>query len=129
MKITAVRLYRNQLPAVGEYTMSSSTVTTPESIIVEVETDDGTLGFGEACMATPLFQPANAQTIFAALTLLVPPLIGADPTLLGRVHQVMNSTVDGQSEAKAAIDIACWDLLGKSTDRSVSDHQVGDPGN
>jgi L-alanine-DL-glutamate epimerase-like enolase superfamily enzyme len=39
--------------------------------------------------------------------------VGADPTNISRVHELMDSALLGAEAAKCAVDIACWDLLGK----------------
>lgn len=50
---------------------------------------------------------------------LSPALTGADPTDLVAVHATMARAVRGHHYAKAAIDVACFDLLGRSTGRPV----------
>ncbi|XBS71474.1 enolase C-terminal domain-like protein [Acerihabitans sp. KWT182] len=44
---------------------------------------------------------------------MAPSLIGLDPKNLTIIHQRMNACLLGQESAKSAVDIACWDLLGK----------------
>ena len=53
--------------------------------------------------------------------LLGPALIGLDPRRLGLVHDAMTSTMDGGHGAKSAVDIACWDLMGKAYGERVCD--------
>ena len=55
---------------------------------------------------------------------LAPAVIGADPSDLADVHARMERAIRpsfsvGQPLAKAAIDLACYDLWGKQTGRSV----------
>ena len=121
MKIVKVSVYGHTLPKVGSYSMSTSTVGDPESTIVQVSTDDGWVGWGEACPAGSQYQPVHAGGIRAALQLLGPALIGVDPSKIGVVHQAMDGALNGSNEAKAAIDIACWDLIGHSLDMAVCD--------
>ncbi len=125
MEIEEIRLYRVELPvadkAKSAYSMSGSTVATPNSVVVEVVCDDGTVGYGEACMATPQAQSAQDGTVRAALAMLAPAILGLDPLRLGQVRAAMDATVDGQQEAKAVLDVACWDLAGKILDQPVVD--------
>ena len=121
MKITEVRIYAKLLPLAGSYNMSASTVSDPETTVVELITDTPHVGWGECCPTGPLPQPAHAGSIRADLSLLAPSLIGLDPTLTGSVRRAMDATMDGGVRAKAAVDIACWDLLGKAMDRRVCD--------
>ncbi len=59
MAIAEIRVHRVPLAARSSYTMSNSTVSAPRSTVVEVVSDDGTIGHGEACLASEQFQPAT----------------------------------------------------------------------
>lgn len=121
MTITEIRVYRSPLGAKTTYNMSNSTVATPQSTIVAMSDDAGNVGFGEACMASPQFQPDHNDGVAAALTVLAPAVIGLDPMKVGVVNAAMHAAMDGQNAAKAALDIACWDLTGKRLGQSVVD--------
>lgn len=121
MKITEIRVYAKVLPKVGDYTMSSARVGDPDSTIVEVVTDAGLSGWGEVCMTGPLAQVQHAASIRADLTLAAPAVVGLDPRRLGVVWKSMSAAMHGGIAAKSALDIACWDLLGKATDMLVCD--------
>ena len=121
MSIEAIRVYCAPLEAVEHYNMSNSTVGVPVSSIVEIEDSSGEVGFGEVCMASPHYQPAHNDGIRADLAVLAPTLIGLDPTRHDAVGATMDGALLGAHEAKAAIDIACWDLTGKLVGRPVCD--------
>lgn len=83
------------------------------SLIVEVMTDDGRSGFGEAL--SPV-SPRAAACIIEDL--FAPMLIGADETAIGALWEKMRGaliprTAGSGAEAISAIDIALWDLLGQ----------------
>ncbi|MGI9316059.1 MAG: mandelate racemase/muconate lactonizing enzyme family protein, partial [bacterium] len=46
-------------------------------------------------------------------------IIGQDPRQTGKIESVMDEVLKGHGYAKAAIDAACWDILGKSCDQPV----------
>ena len=119
--IDEIRIYKVPLPAKTLYNMSSSAVVTPESTIVELIDSDGIIAYGEVCMATPQAQDATNESIRSALSLLAPSVIGANPMNLDSIITTMNSVLKGENEAKAAIDIACWDLIGKRLGKSVAE--------
>ncbi len=121
MTITEIRVYKTPLAAVSTYNMSNSTVSTPESTIVEVVDSDGTIGYGEACLASPQFQPAHNDGVRSSLSVLAPAILGLDPLKLNHVNAAMGAALDGHTEGKAALDIACWDLVGKKLDLPVVD--------
>ena len=119
--INEIRVYKVPLPAKSLYNMSSSEVLTPESTIVELIDSDGMIGYGEACMATPEAQEASNESIRSSLSVLAPSVIGVDPMELDLINTTMESALKGESEGKAAIDIACWDLIGKKLGKSVAE--------
>ena len=116
MKITAVDCFGYDLHyAHGEYVMSGNRAATTEiGTLVRVRTDEGLDGWGEITPLGDLYLPTHWAEVRAALRTLAPALIGVDPTNLSSVHEVMNGTLLGGGYAKSAIDVACWDLLGKA---------------
>lgn len=61
-----------------------------------------------------------------AASYLAPAILGADPSDIADIHARMERAIRpsfsvGQPLCKAAIDLACYDLWGKQTRRSVSD--------
>ena len=119
--IKEIRVYRMPLPAKTLYNMSSSAVLTPESTIVALIDSDGVIGYGESCMATPQAQEANNDSIRSSLSILSPSVIGINPMELDLINSTMENSLKGETEAKAAIDIACWDLIGKRLGKSVAE--------
>ena len=115
MKITAIRVYQIDLPLhEGSYKWSGgNAVSVFDSTVVEVETDAGITGWGEVCPLGPAYLPAYAAGARAGIVELAPHLIGADPTALGTLNDRMDSAMRGHPYVKSAIDMACWDILGK----------------
>lgn len=48
-----------------------------------------------------------------------PPLIGRDPRQVDRINDAMDEALVGHHHAKTALDIACWDIFGKSVNMPV----------
>jgi L-alanine-DL-glutamate epimerase-like enolase superfamily enzyme len=84
------------------------------AIVVEVETDGGITGLGESVPApTP-------EVTLTAINSVTPLLLGSDPRQVAQRWQAMQG-IGGWSAfphtgnaALSGIEIACWDLLGKS---------------
>ena len=55
---------------------------------------------------------------------MAPGLIGEDPTQTDRINATMNRWLMGAEYARSAIDIACWDIVGKAYDRPLY-HLIG----
>ncbi|QDV66003.1 cis-3-hydroxy-L-proline dehydratase [Crateriforma conspicua] len=117
MKIACIRAYQVDLPLIeGSYNWSGGkSVSVFDSTIVAVETDDGTVGFGEVCPLGPAYLPAFAAGVRTGLREIGPRLIGCDPRELGALNLRMDSVLRGHPYVKSGIDIACWDLLGKTS--------------
>jgi L-alanine-DL-glutamate epimerase-like enolase superfamily enzyme len=122
MRIARVTTFGYDLHyAHGEYVMSGGrTITSLESTIVKLETDDGLTGYGETCPLGSTYLPAHAAGARAALQELAPALIGVDPRNLNAVWEALDGALAGHDYAKSAVDIACWDLLGKAANLPVS---------
>ncbi|MCS7466518.1 mandelate racemase/muconate lactonizing enzyme family protein [Stieleria sp. ICT_E10.1] len=115
MKITGFKVYQVDLPlAEGNYSWSEGkSVDVFDSTVVQVETDSGVVGFGEVCPLGPVYLPAYAAGARAGMQELAPQLIGADPTQLWALNHKMDRVMKGHPYVKTAIDMACWDILGK----------------
>jgi L-alanine-DL-glutamate epimerase-like enolase superfamily enzyme len=115
MKISRIQAFRVELPLKeGNYRWSGGkSVDVFDSTIVAVETDGGLVGHGEVCPLGPAYLPAYASGVRAGLAELAPQLIGQDPTQLDRVNRVMDGALKGHPYVKSAVDIACWDIIGK----------------
>ena len=90
------------------------------STLVRVTTDDGVVGWGETCPLGPTYLEAHAEGARAALRQFAPALIGADPSNLHAVQDAMDGALRGHAYAKSAVDIACWDVLGRALGVPVS---------
>ncbi len=117
MKITAIRVWQVDLPLKeGRYSWSNGNfVDVFDSTVVGVETDAGITGWGECCPLGSAYLPAYALGVRSGLAELAPSVIGMDPRDLGVLNRHMDAVLRGHPYVKAAIDVACWDILGKST--------------
>jgi len=127
VKISAIRVYQVDLPLVeGRYSWSEGKfVEVFDSTVVELLTDDGNSGVGEVCPLGPFYLPAFGPGARAGIGELASTLLGQDPTAIGPINQLMDRALLGHPYVKSAIDMACWDLLGKSTGKSVCDLMGG----
>ncbi|MEX1184923.1 MAG: cis-3-hydroxy-L-proline dehydratase [Gemmatimonadota bacterium] len=115
MKITRITVFQVDLPLQeGGYSWSGGkSVAVFDSTVVRIDTDDGVTGWGEVCPLGPVYLPAYAAGARAGIREIAPALIGQDPTGLERINRLMDRTLQGHPYAKSAIDMACWDILGK----------------
>lgn len=116
MKITKISIYQVNLPMKeGSYSWSTQTFSAFDSTVVIVETDSGLTGVGETCPLGPSYLPAYAEGARTGLTKIAPDLIGHNPLALECINDRMDELLKGHPYVKSAIDMACWDILGKYT--------------
>ena len=116
MQITSIRAYRVALPLhEGSYKWSGGkSVSVFDSTVVEVGTDEGLTGWGEVCPLGPFYLPAYGPGARTGIAELGPHLLGLDPRELAPLNRRMDAALKGHPYVKSAIDMACWDILGKA---------------
>ena len=122
MKIDRIEVYGYDLSyRYGKYVMSGNQVINKiPSTVVRIITSSGIEGWGEVCPLGPLYLDSHSLGARAALQQMLPGLKDLDPTNLSSVHTSMNASLRGHTYAKSAIDVACWDILGKVTEKDVA---------
>ncbi len=117
MKITGIKAYQLDLPLKeGRYSWSNGNyVEVFDSTVVEVETDAGITGYGECCPLGSAYLPSYALGVRSGLAEIAPKIIGFDPRDVNVLNRHMDAVLRGHPYIKAAIDVACWDILGKAT--------------
>ena len=113
-RISEIHVYQKDLPVVGgPYTMSTMTLHEIDTTIIKLVSDTGLIGWGEVAPIGPPYQPQHALGARAAIGEMAQALTGQScltPLLLRRR---MDGLLNGHNYAKAAIDIAVMDLIGK----------------
>ena len=122
MKISKISIFQVDLPLYeGSYNWSGNkSVQVFDSTVVQVETDEGIIGYGEVCPLGQVYLPAYAEGARAGIQVLAPALLGQDPTQLAKLNRHMDATLKGHPYVKSAIDMACWDIFGQATGQPVS---------
>ena len=121
MNIREIHIYSHELPVKnGPYTMAKAEVWSVTTTLVRLVDEMGNEGWGETCPVGATYAEAHTAGAIAALQTMAPGLIGA-PLAPANLHRAMDSELNGHNYAKAAIDIAAHDLLGKRFGVSVSE--------
>jgi L-alanine-DL-glutamate epimerase-like enolase superfamily enzyme len=121
MKIAEIHIYQHDLPVKnGPYTMANAQVYSLDTTLVRVVSDTGLEGWGETCPVGPTYAESHAGGARAALEQLAPALIGTEIAPIP-ARRAMDGALNGHNYAKAALDIAVYDVLGKATGLRVAD--------
>jgi L-alanine-DL-glutamate epimerase-like enolase superfamily enzyme len=117
MKISQIDVYRVDLPYAGGgvYVLSGSReYRSFDATIVRITTDNGLEGFGESTPFGTSYIASHARGVRAGIDEIAPALLGLDPRRVDRVNDAMDVALIGHHHAKTPLDIACWDIFGKS---------------
>lgn len=114
MKITEIEISAINLPLIKPFIISYARLDTMPSIIVKITTDTGHVGYGEGVADEHVTGESQDSTFHILKSTLAPQLLGEDPMQMERIHEVMDKAIYGVPTAKAAIDIACYDTVGKA---------------
>ena len=127
-KLVRVEVGRFDYDFVGEFKFfkpdTDGKVRRP-SVLVRLTDDEGFQGWGQA-VPTPTWTYETPETVETTIAnYLADAIIGMDPEDIPAIHDRMNHTIYpacsiGQPLAKAAIDIACYDLVGKRMNQTVA---------
>lgn len=113
MKIKQLEVFAIDLPLIEPFIVSYDTYPSMPSIIVKLTTECGYVGWGEAVPDDHVTGETFEGTVAVIEHRLAPKLIGKDPSNFEKLHELMDSLVKNAPAAKAAIDIACFDVTGK----------------
>ncbi|KAL5359919.1 enolase 2-phosphoglycerate dehydratase [Aspergillus floccosus] len=116
MKIAQIDVFQVDLPYTGGvYHLSAGRAyTTFDATIVRITSENGLEGWGESTPFGSTYIASHAAGVRAGIAEIAPKLVGLDPRRVDRINDAMDSALVGHEHAKTAIDVACWDLLGKS---------------
>ena len=120
MKITKIECIVAHAPRRKVFGRNSVTALGPGDIsrhaIVFIETDVGITGVGEIASC---FSRRGALLAAEVEDVLVPLLVGENPLEISRLAGVMDGALYGSEPAKAGVEMALWDILGKETGQPI----------
>jgi L-alanine-DL-glutamate epimerase-like enolase superfamily enzyme len=90
-----------------------------DATIVRVTTQNGVEGWGESTPWGSTYIASHALGVRSGIAEIAPSLIGLDPRRVDRINDAMDFALVGHEHAKTALDVACWDILGKSVNLPV----------
>ncbi|CAM1507796.1 Fc.00g046440.m01.CDS01 [Cosmosporella sp. VM-42] len=116
LRITHIDVFQVTLPySGGVYHLSGRReYTSFDATIVRITTQNGIEGWGESTPFGSTYVAAHALGVRAGIAEIAPKLIGLDPRRVDRINDAMDAALLGHEHAKTALDVACWDIFGKS---------------
>ena len=121
MKIESITLHHISMPLVAPFETSFGRETDRQCVLITLRAD-GLLGYGE-CVATrdPGYNYETAGTAWHILKEFVAPLILGKDLSNAEDFQKRVEGIRGHHLAKAGVEMALWDLLGKRAGKSLKE--------
>ena len=113
MKITEVRLGIISVPLRVPFKTALRSVNSVEDVVVEIHTDTGAVGYGEAPPTGVITGDTTGAIIGAIRDHIAKTIVGRDVDDFEDLMIALNACIQKNTSAKAAVDMALWDLYGQ----------------
>jgi L-alanine-DL-glutamate epimerase-like enolase superfamily enzyme len=118
VRIKTIEPIAVSLPMKKPVQMAGETVSRADNVLIRIETGDGVVGWGEAASA-PTMTGETVASMMAAVEHMAPALRGRAPEDFAGAVAAMDARLYGNSGAKAAIEIALHDSVGRATGQPI----------
>jgi L-alanine-DL-glutamate epimerase-like enolase superfamily enzyme len=113
LAIDDMRIYRFDVPLKDVFTIATMSLSTAQNILVEVQTNQGLIGWGEASSFRSIVGETQCINIAAAQELR-PLLIGKNPLALQPLMEQLEAWLPHNTTLKSAIDMALFDIAAQA---------------
>ncbi|WP_395549092.1 MULTISPECIES: dipeptide epimerase [unclassified Lacrimispora] len=114
MKIVKIETAKVNIPLVTPFKTALRTVDSVNDIVVRITTDDGQTGFGEAPPTAVITGDTHGSILSAIEEFIAPAIVGMEIENLDGIMKKLHGCILKNSSAKAAVDMAVYDLFAKS---------------
>lgn len=113
MRITGIHTGEIQIPLARPFKTALRTVERVEDIVVRITAENGMVGYGEAPPTAVITGDTKGSVLCAIREHIAPALTGMDILALEEVMERLHHAIKGNTSAKAAVDMALYDLWAK----------------
>ena len=119
MKIKDIQVFAVDLELMGEHRGSHTRYSVTNDVYVKIQTEDGASGFGATAPKYYITGETQGTVVSVLRKNIIPAILGENAFNIELIHEKMNKAIKGNTSAKAAIDIALYDLMGKALNLPV----------
>jgi L-alanine-DL-glutamate epimerase-like enolase superfamily enzyme len=119
MKIAAIEAIPYSIPYLHPLHFASGSVHAADHVLIRLRTDDGVLGTADTPPRPYTYGETQKSIVAVVEDVFAPQLIGVDIFDREKVQAILYRTVHNQT-AKGAVDIALWDVIGKTLGQPVT---------
>jgi len=116
MKITDIQLGMVRVPLKTPFKTALRTVESVDDIVVSIHTDTGHIGYGEAAATAVITGDTHGAIVAAISTVIAPRLIGRELADFNALTRLVQTALERNTSAKAAVEIALYDLFAQLHD-------------
>jgi L-alanine-DL-glutamate epimerase-like enolase superfamily enzyme len=113
MKIARIQLAMLRVPLKTPFKTALRTVNAVEDVVVIITTDTGHVGYGEAPATAVITGDTHGSIVDAIRNVIGPRILGQDVANLNRITGLVQGALEKNTSAKAAVEIALYDLWGQ----------------
>ena len=117
-KIKSIEAIAVKLPMAKPMKMAGVLIASADNVLVRIETDEGHVGWGEAASA-PQMTGETMEGMTVAVRLMASAVIGCPLSAVAEAGTRLDAAMYGNNAAKAAIEMAWHDALGKALNKPV----------
>lgn len=114
MEITGLTATAVAIPRKATLTTSYGSRDDATTVLVEISTDVGLTGIGQAVVEAPFYGETAAGIVANVRAHLKAAIIGEDPLDIERLHLRLRRALPGHPNSLACVEMALWDLKGKA---------------
>jgi len=125
MKIERVEVFGVAIPLRGERTIAYETRSVQRSVVVRITSDEGITGLGNVDPVAGYSSESADEIVSTIREEFAPKLVGRDPANMNLLLARLASGSTGFLDSRAAVEMACVDLVSRSRNISVSEYLGG----
>jgi len=116
MKITKIECIPVSIPFAKPMKMGLGTASVSDAVIIKIHTDEGITGICETGDTSPWYMGESQDSIMYNINKVFAPniLLGEDPFNIERIIARMDKAAKLNNQAKAVVDYALHDIMGKA---------------
>ncbi|MCU1518892.1 MAG: enolase superfamily enzyme related to L-alanine-DL-glutamate epimerase [Pseudarthrobacter sp.] len=119
MKIAAIEAIPYSIPYRHPLHFASGSVHEADHVLVRLRTDDGVVGLADTPPRPYTYGETQKSIVAVVQDVFAPQLIGVDIFDREKIQEILFRTIHNQT-AKGAVDIARWDVIGKTLRQPVT---------
>ena len=119
MKIKKIELGEIQIPLVTPFKTALRTVSEINDIVVRITAEDGKVGYGEAPATAVITGDTKGSVVTAIRDFIAPVIMDMDIEEMDGIQRRMQKVIVKNTSAKAAVDMAVYDLYARNLGRPL----------